>query len=443
VLPDIDVVIVGSGPYGLSIAAHLARINVEHCNIGIPLYPWRAEMPRGMLLKSEGFASNLYDPDGQFTLAHYCAKHGIAYADIGLPVAVETFAAYGAAFQRRFVPTNVDDTIARLDRGPHGFTVTLASGDTLTCRKVVLATGLSYYDYIPSELCHLPPELLSHSSQCGDTARFKGQQIVVVGAGASAIDLACTLLESGTEVRLIARGAKLSLHLKMQLPRSLWQRVCNPISGIGPSWRSRFYCDAPILFRSLPASIRLHITREFLGPAGGWFMQDRARHIPVLLGYRVTGASVDAGRARLKLQNQDGTEQDVHAEHVISATGFKVDLRRLSFLSRAVLMDLKAIDYTPVLSSFFESTVPGLYLVGPASANCFGPVMRFTFGARFTARRISHHLSLKRDQTPRPPLRPTLEAQSLLRTTRARRHKDHDRDIGSSPIEQRSWRIGS
>ena len=42
-----------------------------------------------------------------------------------------------------------------------------------------------------------------------------------------------------------------------------------------------------------------------------------------------------------------------------------------------------------MLSSSFESSMPGLYFVGVAAANSFGPVMRFAFGAGFAARTLA------------------------------------------------------
>jgi len=44
---------------------------------------------------------------------------------------------------------------------------------------------------------------------------------------------------------------------------------------------------------------------------------------------------------------------------------------------------------SPVLSSAFESTMSGLYFAGVVTANSFGPVMRFAFGAGFAARTIT------------------------------------------------------
>src|SRR5262245_42615097 len=94
----IDVVIIGAGPYGLATAAHLKSIGVRFRIFGKPMGFWTDHMPRGMKLKSEGFASFLYDPESSFTLKKYCQKEQLPYADLGLPVPLETFTAYGLEF---------------------------------------------------------------------------------------------------------------------------------------------------------------------------------------------------------------------------------------------------------------------------------------------------------------------------------------------------------
>ena len=108
-----DIAIIGAGPYGLSIAAHLRARDIEHRIIGDPMQFWLGHMPRGMLLKSDGFASTLYDPGGDFTLRHYCEERNVEYADLGTPVRVEDFCAYGLAFQQRFAPNLGNKKIGR------------------------------------------------------------------------------------------------------------------------------------------------------------------------------------------------------------------------------------------------------------------------------------------------------------------------------------------
>jgi thioredoxin reductase len=112
-----------------------------------------------------------------------------------------------------------------------------------------------------------------------------------------------------------------------------------------------------------------------------------------MLGCRVKRAEASGGRVTLQVVGSDGTENQVTTDHVIAATGFRVDLRRLPFLSKELLSQLRCIEGAPVLSSRFQSSVPGLYFVGATAANSFGPVMRFAVGARFTARRLSRHLA--------------------------------------------------
>ena len=72
---------------------------------GRPMDSWLAHMPKGMMLKSDGFASNIYDPEKAFTLRQFCAEQGIEYADTGVPVHLDTFSAYGLAFRDRMVPS--------------------------------------------------------------------------------------------------------------------------------------------------------------------------------------------------------------------------------------------------------------------------------------------------------------------------------------------------
>ena len=92
------------------------------------------------------------------------------------------------------------------------------------------------------------------------------------------------------------------------------------------------------------------------------------------------------------LRGQNGRRPHV-ADHVIAATGYEIDLRRLTFLGGEILSAIQVINNTPALSPYFETSIPGLYPVGFASKYCFGPVMQFACGAHWTATRISRRLA--------------------------------------------------
>jgi len=363
---------------------------------------WLAHMPKGMLLKSDGFASNISDPDAECTLEKFCAERGIPYAYTGIPVRLDTFASYGLAFQERLVPNLENKVVVSIDRSPEGYVLALEDGEKVQVRQVVIAAGITHFEHIPETLAHLSPEFLSHSARHHDVEQFRGRSVAVIGGGSSAMDWAGLLHQAGAEVQLVARQTALKFHGKpSEKQRSWWERVRRPQTGLGPGWKSAFYAKAPQAFRALPEKLRLEIVRRALGPSGGWFIKDTVmNHVTLLLGHTPRGAEVQDGKVHLHLRAQDGSERLVVADHIIAATGYKVDLERLKFLSSEIRSQLKSVAGTPVLSSNSESSLPGLYFVGIAAANSFGPVMRFAFGADFAARTVAKALAKSVSREP-------------------------------------------
>jgi cation diffusion facilitator CzcD-associated flavoprotein CzcO len=391
---SLPVAIIGAGPYGLSIAAHLRSHGVEFRIFGRTMESWLTQMPSGMHLKSDGFASSLSDPQSYFTLKRYCAGTGLPYADLGVPVPLDTLTAYGLEFQKKLVPEVEDKRVRLLDRRSNDFILTLDDGETVCASSVLAAAGLSYFRRIPQPLVHLASEFLTHSSEHHDLTPLKGRDVVVIGAGSSAIELATLLHENGAVVRLVARRQNLDIHEPMTLPRPLWERIRAPMSMAGPGWRSLFYTAAPLLVHALPEELRLRIVRSSFPPAASWYIKDRfSGKVPALLGYEPERAEIQGTRVNLILRGQNGSERKLVTDHIIAATGFAPDVRRLSFLSDGILAQIQTAGKTPVLSSNFESTCPGLYFAGPVAANSFGPVLRFIAGTKFSAPQIANHLA--------------------------------------------------
>src|ERR1700733_6664576 len=158
----LDVAIIGAGPYGLSIAAHLAKTGLSFRIFGSPMQSWRNHMPKGMQLKSEGFASDLYAPDNSFTLRDYCEEKNLPYSAIGLPVPIETFIAYGLEFQRRFVPTLEETEVRSVHCIDGVFELKTAAGQTIRARRVVSAAGVTHFAYLPLFLAGMPRQFVTH-----------------------------------------------------------------------------------------------------------------------------------------------------------------------------------------------------------------------------------------------------------------------------------------
>jgi len=354
-------------------------------------------MPAGMCLKSEGFASNLYDAEGSFTLRAYSSERGLPYRDVGYPVPLETFIQYGLEFQRRLVPTLEEVDVTSVKRVHAGFVLRTDAGEALCAKRVVVAVGISHFGYVPAPLSDLGPEHVTHSSQHRDPALYRGRSVAVIGAGASAIDLAGLMHEAGVDVRLVARRDALAFHSQPAEPRPWPQRLLNPRSELGLGWRSRLCTDAPLLFHALPLRLRLRAVRRHLGPAPGWFMRDKVvGRVPMHLGAELRTAAVRNNRVHLTYKQQREGESTLVADHVIAGTGYRASVRRLGFLDSGLAQALRCVEDSPVLTRNFETSVPGLYMVGLASANSFGPLTRFACGAWFTAQHLSRTLGCKR-----------------------------------------------
>ncbi len=390
----VDIAIIGAGPYGLSLAAHLRGTGRSVAIFGAPMRSWSHHMPQGMHLKSEGFASNLYDPEAKFSLKAYCAEHSIPYADIGLPVAIETFIAYGMEFQRRYVPELQNVNVTSLAKSAGYFELATAAGHIARARRVVVAAGIVNFAYLPPQLAAIPGAMVSHSSRHSDLSGFKGRKVAVLGAGASAVDMAALLLEVGADVALIARKQTIQFHDPPREPRSLMQRLKSPRSGLGLGWRSRMCTDIPLVFHAMPESARLRVVERHLGPAPCWFVRDAVvGRLPMHLGVTVADAYAQDGRASLVLAQAGRADRQVEVDHVIAATGYKAAVSRLTFIEEPLRSRINKAAEAPILNRHFESSVSGLYFVGAAAANSFGPMLRFAYGAKFAAKRVAARLA--------------------------------------------------
>ena len=390
----VDVAIVGAGPYGLSLAAHLRGAGVEYRQFGVPMRLWEAAMPRGMFLKSQGFASNLSDPTGTHALEAFCKATDRAYASYGLPVPLDTFTGYGHWFASELgLPVEQVLVTDVADLGGQ-FSLTLADGERVLARTVVVAIGVEHFSYVPAPLSSLPEELCTHSSAHTDLAAFSGKDVIVVGAGQSALESAALLHEQGASVRLLARKPSVAWNGEpLALDRPLRQRLAEPESGLGSGWATWFYSNRPDMFRLLPRNTRVYRARTALGPAGASWLRARVEgQFPAELGHVVTRAEPKGSGVLLGVGRPGGSAAgELTADHVIAATGYRTDLARLPFLGEQLRSRLRTVAGTgsPSVSKDYQSAVPGLYFIGPAVAPTMGPVMRFVFGTKHAAHTVA------------------------------------------------------
>ena len=394
-MSDVDVTVIGAGPYGLSLAAHLSAAGMSYRHLGVPMRLWREAMPEGMFLKSQGFASNLSDPEGRHSLEAFCRATRRPYKSYGRPVSLETFVSYGQWFEAELDLKVEEVLVTGVVRRADGFELTLADGEQFVSRRVVVAIGVEHFAYVPHPLSDLPASACTHSSAHTDLAAFRGKEVVVVGAGQSALESAALLHENGAAVQVLARRPAIAWNgLPLDPDRPLLRRLSEPEAGLGSGWSTWFYSNHPNLFRRLPQNTRVHRARTALGPAGACWLRERVEgQFPVRTGHTVTSATALGEKIQLKVAAAGTAGREVTADHVIAATGYRTNLERLGFLPDAMRSSLRTVGGSAAVGRDYQSSIPGLYFIGPSVAPSMGPVMRFVFGSRHAATTVGRHLA--------------------------------------------------
>lgn len=382
-----DVVVMGAGPYGLSTAAHLLGQGLKVAIFGKPMELWRYYMPKGMLLRSYWWATNLSDPLNQFGLERYLNEQGQQTFD---PVPGDTIADYGLWFQKNAVP-NLDETyIQTIERRDGQFEVTLVDGRVVTCSSVVMAPGLQPYVHRAPEYDHLPKELVSHTADHRVFDDLVGKKVVVIGGGQSALESSALAYESGVQVEIVSRKALVWIKEGAAFPtnRSLVNRLLEPKAGIAPGWFNRLEETFPYTFQGLPRSTKERLLKGVgsHGPKGSSWLKPRlVDKVPLHEQTSVQQVKETDDGLLLTLS----TNQTLKADHLMLATGYRLDIKRLSLLGDSILPQIRNYQGAPVLSNRFETNIPGLYFVGFSSFKSCGPYYRFVVGTGAAARRVA------------------------------------------------------
>ncbi|KAB1146650.1 SidA/IucD/PvdA family monooxygenase [Streptomyces luteolifulvus] len=393
-------VVIGAGPYGLATAAWLSAAGTPRRVFGEPMECWHANMPTGMYLKSVPAASSISAPEPGYRLEDFRTARGLGPVGDRYPIPLDEMIAYGRWFQERRVPELERQKVRGVEAVDGLFAVTLDSGEEFPAENVVLATGLVPFAYEPPGLNALPAELVSHTSRHRDLTRFSGQRVAVLGAGQSALESAALLHEAGARPTVIVRAESVAFgsppDSDRPADRPRPERVAKPGSPLGPGWSLLACSYGGGAFRHLPEGLRMRLLHDVLGPSGGWWLRHRVDdRFPVLCRRTVRSVGVEDGAVRLDLVDTDGRTEVLAADHLLLATGYRVDVDRLGFLAPELRREIRTFRGAPRLSSGFESSVPGLFFTGLAAAPTFGPVLRFVAGTGFAARRVARSVAAR------------------------------------------------
>lgn len=381
-MDDIDIAVIGAGPHGLAAAARLRRAEVEVRVIGDPMSFWRS-MPEGMWMRSRRDGSSIASVDGPLSMEAFAAATA---KQVPRHPTLDEFIDYGLWFQRHAVPDVDRRHVVRVERHGERFLITMSEGAPLRANRVLVAAGIAHFTRRPALLRGLPEESASHVADHRRLDVFKGQNVVVVGGGQSALECAAIMHEHGVDVEVIARSEQVHwLHGdKLMDSFGVLAPLLYAPTDVGPMGISRLVAT-PNLFRRVPRPAREVIAARAIRPAGASWLRPRMTEVPITTGTSIVQARPNGSGLRVELS--DGSKRK--ADHLLFATGYEVDIRRYPFLDHELSQRIRCVGGYPVLRRGLESSVPRLHFLGAPAARSFGPVMRFVSGSWFSSEAVT------------------------------------------------------
>ncbi|MCC6344059.1 MAG: NAD(P)-binding domain-containing protein [Bryobacterales bacterium] len=378
-----QIVVIGAGPYGLSIAAHLRHAGVEPYVIGRPMGFWKHNMPGKMLLRSRHEASNIAAPRKHLSLEAYQKSIRRRFDE---PLPIEDFIGYGEWFHKQVVPRLDARDVRNVANNGSGFEITFEDGEKLHAESVVLALGIGLFAQRPEQFAGIPPALASHSSEFSNLTQYGGKRVVVVGRGQSALEYAAILHENNADVQILTRSAMVDFlpfawrkHLFRRLTpgplRPLSWRILPP-TDLGDIRTARKMAD-PVKFRRQSPEVQQALLKDVTTPRGAYWLPSRLQGVPVKTGVSVT--NVERTGDALKLTLSDGATDQAHL--VVLATGYKIDISKYHILDDSLKQAIrKTPDGYPALATNLQTSVKGLYMAGVVAEKILGPTLRFVTG---------------------------------------------------------------
>ncbi|SFL21639.1 Lysine/ornithine N-monooxygenase [Paenibacillus sp. 1_12] len=357
----LDLIIIGVGPYGISLAAHASAHGLTYKLLGYPMHFWKNQMPQEMFIRTNPISIGLSDPQTMYTLERFSEETGV---EITTPLPRPVFVEYAFWFAAK---TNVVFTqeyvtqLQPLNSNQDGYSVITENGQVYSAHNVIVATGLQHYAYIPEVFKGISSELVSHTFGYSSFSSFSGKKVAVIGSGQSAWEAAALLHLADSECELLYRREAPNYSVKAATGIELIELA------------STFY-DLPLEKKQERWVQPAGSIASFLRPYVDGKIRETA-HVSVELA--TTTAN---GKLYLKLTNGEHRIVD----HVLTATGFRIDLDRVPFLDQQLLQRIQREDdgfaQFPLLDAHFQSSLQGLYFAGPLSSHTHGPAFRFIAG---------------------------------------------------------------
>lgn len=375
-----SLLLVGTGPFGLSLAAYLNHKNIEYMHVGSSMDYWKNHMPKMMVLRS---ACDWHlDPINEDTILKYLETKQLKPADVE-PLTLDFYLGYTEWFQLQKGISPLPAWIKKLDRADGHFSASFDDGKTIQAEKVILAVGLRYFKNIPEPYSSMFPNgRYHHTAEFVDFSILKDKRVLIIGGRQSAFEWTALIHEQGAKnIHMTYR------HETPAFEPSDWAWV-NPIMDS--------MVDNPAWFRNISQEEKDKVTKRM-------WAEGRLKLEP-WLAKRVTQDTIrlhpqthvteckELPTKELQITLNDNSSLLI--DHVILATGYKMDITRIPLIANGnIASELKVQNGFPVLDETFQSSIPNLYFTGLPAAQDFGPFFGFTAAAKTSAKIIGRALS--------------------------------------------------
>ena len=388
-MPPKQLLIIGAGPYGLSVAAYAKHFGIDFAMSGRQMEFWRTRMPKGMLLRS-GAGWHL-DPMEIHTLQRYAEFKSLTLESVS-PLPLDLFVNYSDWFAEQAGVKPTDSYVRNLENRNGRFEAFLENGETLIAESVVTAPGLGLFHQVPEDLASkLPKGRYTHTSAMVNFEPLAGRRCLVIGGRQSAFEWTALMVEAGVaQVHVCYR------HDTPQFAPSDWDWV-DPLMERTVEVRG--------WFRNLPQTERQAIEQRFWGEGRlklePWLWPRVNKGNVRLWPHAQVESSKVASDGSMHVRLSSGGA--IAVDHIILATGYKVNIQLVPYFSRTTILPrIKTSHGFPVLDENFQTSLPGLYITGLAATQDFGPFYGFVRGCPSSAKIIGDHLRLNLAMAKRP-----------------------------------------
>jgi len=365
-----NVVIIGTGPYGISVANALHARNIDFQIIGIPFSLWFKHTQDTMAIRSDWHTSEIYSPRREYSFARFL-KHSVperAGEIMRKRIPVDIFRSYLRDVLQR-IPYPIHKTlVTELDKKDDGFHVQCKDGSSFVARHVIVATGIEPHKFLPPALAALRSDRVVHAWNVDQFQGTKGKNILVVGAGQSAGEAVCALSKEN-DISWLLRHDPVFYNEPVNLPTP----VFNFILRISPLY---FY---------LPGIIKKKLAKKFVESTITPDLQPKVTNEKVK---RLYGNVEDMGLQTVDDGKIFSTRYNTSFDMVVAATGYRYSITSMRFIAPELRSRIAHQNGIPHLSFRFQTSVENLYMVGGIAEPMHGPTQRFVMGTYHAARGI-------------------------------------------------------